>query len=61
MKAVLCVLALATLTVFAEVSPTVNLAGGQLRGSALGSGAVFKGTRSQRLQLAICAGASQCR
>jgi len=43
MKAVLSALALATLTIFAEVSPTVTVTTGQLRGSALGSGAVFKG------------------
>jgi para-nitrobenzyl esterase len=44
MKAVLCgVLALATFTIFAEAPPTVTITTGQLRGSTLGSGAVFKG------------------
>jgi para-nitrobenzyl esterase len=43
MKKALCVLLLVTLNRFAEESPTVTVTGGSLRGSALGSGAAFKG------------------
>jgi para-nitrobenzyl esterase len=43
MKTVFYVLALATLTIFAEISPTVTVTTGELRGSGLGTGAVFKG------------------
>src|SRR5437867_5638068 len=43
MKTVFYILALATLTIFAEISPTVTVTTGELRGSGLGTGAVFKG------------------
>jgi hypothetical protein len=43
MKTTLCAMVLVALTLFAEESPTVTITGGPLRGSAFGSGAVFKG------------------